>query len=245
MAICRIDSSTDGRRFYQGVNNDTGEVEWTYPSVTTKIEATYPTDSYLIKWIRENGEGGSAIFEKAGEDGTIVHCAIDTLIRGGAVETKDMELKVKRCVQAFLDWCLEFRPKFLMSETMLVNHDLRFAGTRDCLAVLDYVKGKEKYQGTYVIDWKTSSALHDKHKIQVAGYWSCGDKTDKCALLHLGNRTKAGWSFSEFDPLPFFEQFKHFNKTFDFLYPDAAPKIEEYPNVFTLNPELFLKPENE
>lgn len=236
--IYRIDNSSDGLRYYQE-RDDSGMVQWTYPSFTTKLSKVYPIDPYLMDYIRKEGEQGRAKFEKAGEEGTEVHIAIDRLIRGEAVDTTEMSQKVKRCISAFIAWAEEFRPKFMASETMLANHQLKVAGTRDCLAELNYTKGKTEYKGIYVIDWKTSSSLHEEHKVQVAGYWSCGDMTYKTALVHLGNKTKAGWSFSEFEPLPYYEQFKHFNKTFEMLYPDSMPITEEYPDLFKLDVSLL------
>lgn len=231
--IRRIDTSVDGRRFYEGITEDERRL-WCYPSVTTKIDDVYPKDAFLLKWIREQGLGGQAIFEKAGDDGTEAHIAIDEIINGKKVLSEGLELKAKRCVQAFLDWVAEFKPEFISSEEMVVNHDLRFAGTRDLLCRLDYSKGKTEYKGIYVVDYKTSTSLQDKHKIQVAGYWLCTDPSYKAALLHLGNRTKAGWSFSEFDPHRYAEEFKHFNHTFEMLNPDAEPRIEDYPEYFSL-----------
>ncbi len=233
--IKRIDNSTNKWRFYEEVRED-GEQLWCYPSVTSKISAVYPTDTYLVKWIREQGIGGQAIFEKAGDEGTEAHIAIDTLIRGDSVCTLEMPDKVKRCVKAFLDWVEEFNPIFLESEKMVVNHEYNFAGTRDLLCELDYEKGKNKYKGVYCIDYKTSSGVHDSHRIQNAAYWSCGKKsTDRTAILHLGNRTKAKYSFLEYDPLEYWEQFKHFNKTFDILNPNARPNFVKYPDFFKLN----------
>lgn len=232
--ITRIDNSSDGWRYYQGLNEETREKLWCYPSVTTKIDAVYPTDPYLLSWIRENGAAGKDKFEKAAEEGTEVHIAIDTLLNGGKVPSGEMSNKVKRCIQAFIDWYIEFKPKVLASEEMVVNHPMKYAGTRDLLCELNYVKGKVKYKGVYVIDYKTSSAVHDHHRIQVAAYWACTPKKYKTALLHLGNKTKSRYSFLEFNPRPYFQQFKHFNKTFDLLNPEAQPHIEEYPELFEL-----------
>lgn len=170
--IRRIDGSIDGWRFYEGVNK-AGEQTWCYPSCTTIIDAVYPKDSFLIQWIREQGLGGQAIFEKAGEEGTEAHIAIDALVRGEGVDAREMSEKVKKCIQAFIDWTKEFNPKFLASEEMLASHAYKFAGTRDLLCELNYVDGKKKYQGIYCVDYKTSSMIHDKHKIQNAGYWAC------------------------------------------------------------------------
>ena len=177
MAIFRIDGSTDGRRYYESVDENKKRL-WCYPSVTTKIDAVYPMDSYLVRWIRENGDAGQATFEKAGDEGTEAHIAIDELIQGKKVPTELMSLKVKRCVQAFIDWVTEVNPVFLESEEMIVNHDLKFAGTRDLLCRIG--------DDTWVIDYKTSSSVQEKHKIQNAAYWSCTDPTFKTAILRKG-----------------------------------------------------------
>ena len=235
--IRRIDASVDGRRFYEKIRpkeDGTEERVACYPSVTTKLDDVVPKDAFLIKWIREQGLGGQAIFEKAGDEGTEVHIAIDRLIRGEPVLTEGMELKVKRRVQAFIDWVHEFKPKFIESEVMLWNDEFKFAGTRDLLCELDYTKGKTSYKGIYVVDYKTSSTLQEKHEIQVAAYWGCTSKEYKAALLHLGNRTVAGYSFKEFDAPAQFEKFKHYNQTYEMEYPNSEPKIEIYPQIFIL-----------
>lgn len=235
--IRRIDTSVDGRRFYEKVRqkeDGTEERVACYPSVTTKIDEVFPKDVFFIQWVREQGLGGQAIFEKAGDEGTEVHIAIDRLINGEQVLTAEMPLKVKRCIQAFIDWVAEFKPEFISSEQMLWNDEFKFAGTRDLLCKLNYTKGKTKYEGVYVVDYKTSNTIQEKHKVQVAAYWACGDNTDKASLLHLGNKTKAGYSFLEFDPKEHFELFKHHNKTFELHYPNAEPKIETYPDFFKL-----------
>lgn len=223
--IRRIDSSVDGRRFYEGLN-EKGERLWCYASNTTKIDETYPKDAFLIQWIREQGLGGQAIFEKAGDHGTEAHTGIDELIKGGKVSTELMPLKVKRSIQSFIDWVKDMKPEFIESEEMIVNHDLKFAGTRDLLCKIG--------NDIWVVDYKTGSTVQEKHKIQNAGYWSCTDPSYKTAILHLGNRTKKGYSWMPYEPEPYFEQFIHFNKTFDLLYPGCEPKIEEYPELFEL-----------
>ena len=238
--IQRIDSEDD-RRFYQGIDKD-GKIHWAYPSVTTILDATVPKDNYLINWIRVNGIGGQAIFEKAAEDGTEVHEAIEVLLNGGQVPvSENMRLKVKRCIQAFIDWYNEFKPKTIATEQIVVNHQEKYAGGCDYICELDYekldAKGKvkESYKGKYVIDWKSSNSIQDKHHYQVAAYQMAVDPMAKAAIVHLGNRTKAGWSFKEVNHEESYTMFSHFNKTFQMLNPDAQPKVTEYPPAFKLN----------
>lgn len=235
--IRRIDTSIDGFRYYEGlVTKASKECRvWCYPSVTTKVDAVYPKDAFLIKWIREQGLGGQAIFEKAAEEGTESHIIIDRMIKGERIPTEDLSDSVKKYVQAFIDWAEEFKPEIILSEEMLVNHEYQFAGTCDLVCRLDYEKGKTKYSGVYVVDYKTSNSVQEKHKIQNAAYWSCGNKTNKTAILHLGNRTKKGYSFIDYEPQPYWEKFIHFNKTFELLYGNPEPRIKTYPEVFELN----------
>jgi len=229
LKIIRLDSDSNGWRFYQGID-EKGNIKFTFPSVTTILDGAVPKDGYLIKWIREQGIGGQAIFEKAAEDGTEVHEAIDQLLHGGVVSSENMNDKVKKGIQAFIDWHEEFKPKMISSEQMVYNMDERYAGGCDFYCELDY----GKYKGRYVIDWKTSNSIQDKHKYQIAAYQRCVDPEAKVAIVHLGNRTKAGYSFKEFDVDEAWGFFKQFNKTFQMLNPDAKPKVVEYPSIFTL-----------
>ena len=231
-------------RFYSGVTElrdangePTGEEEvlWTYPSNTTVLDASYPMDSYLIKWIRENGLQGQAIFEKAAEEGTAVHVAIENLLLGKALQSFEFSSKEKKCIQAFIDWYDEFKPKIISTEHIVVNHEFKYAGTLDLVCELDYTKGKTVYKGRFIVDYKTSTSVQPKHKLQVSAYQQAEDPTAQTAILHLGNRTKAKWSFLPFDPAPQWEGFKLFKQVFEFMQPDAQPKIIEYTETFTLN----------
>jgi predicted RecB family nuclease len=225
MEIKRIDNDTGGRRFYQGEEN--GKVIFTFPSVTTILDETVPKDTFLIKWIREQGIGGQAIFEKSAEDGQRVHEIIEDLLNGGQVATEDLEEKVKKCVQAFLDWHKEFKPETLETEQIVVGDG--YAGGCDYVCKIN--------DQVYVIDWKTSNSIQDKHLYQVAAYRMALNskyKDAKTAIVHLGNRTKQGYSMKEFEWQPMYQFFDHYHKTFKMNSPDAKPKIIQYPDIFKL-----------
>ena len=91
------------------------------------------------------------------------------------------------------------------------------------------------HKGKYVIDWKTSNSLQDKHFYQVAAYQRCIDPTAKAAIVHLGNRTQKKYSFKTFDVNEAWKFFQHYNKTFQMNFPNAMPTISEYPKRFTLS----------
>lgn len=238
VVIQRLDDVGSDSRFYQGVEKDTEEIKWVYPSCTTVIDATFPKSSYLIKWIRENGICGQFEFEKAADIGTKIHATIEQLLMGAAISTENMSFKEKKCVQAFIDWYDEFQPEIIKTEHIVANHQQRFAGAIDLICKLNYESGKKVYKGTYVVDFKTSNQIVDKHKIQVSAYRECIDSQvvdAKCATLHLGNRTIAGWSFAEVDHEKFWPWFIHLRKFFDMLYPDAKPSEVTFPEVFKLD----------
>lgn len=232
--IRRLDTDSDGR-YYQAVDKE-GKTLWTYPSVTTIIDGAYPTGDYLMSWIRTNGLSGQFEYEEAARMGTEIHTIIERLLNGEAVPTEKLERKVKKCVQAFIDWYYEFKPRIIQTESIVYDIGLEYAGTMDLICELDYTKGKEVYKGIYIVDYKSSSTIQDKHRVQIAAYWNAAGGNHKAATLHLGNKTKAKWSFAEFEPNEFFAQFKHFQQTFRILNPDAEPKITEYPEAFALRP---------
>jgi predicted RecB family nuclease len=226
--IKRLDNDTSGRRFYQASDKD--KVIFTYPSVTTILDETVPKDAFLIKWIREQGIGGQAIFEKAAEEGTEAHVAIEELLNGGVVPTEDMSPKVKKCVQAFIDWHELHKPETLETEQIVYNMEGRYAGGCDYVCKIG--------DQTYVIDWKTSNSIQDKHLYQVAAYRMALDTKypdAKTAIVHLGNRNKCGFTFKEFDWKEAYKFFEHYNTTFKMNNPDVKPNIKTYPQLFKLN----------
>ena len=235
LIIKRINDPS-GNRYYAGEKEDVRL--WTYPSVTTILGAVYPSGYYLEKWIRDNGEHGRIEFEKSADQGTEVHMAIEALLQGREVPVyEDMPNKVKRGIQAFIDWYFEFKPKVIATEQIVFNDEYQYAGACDFVCELNYSKGKTEYKGIYVIDFKTSNSLHKQHELQDVAYLKALGVDGKAALLHLGNRTKAGYSFKEIDVEENWEQFKHFKKTYDMMFPNSKPSEKQYPEFFII-PEL-------
>lgn len=244
--IRRIDGERNEARFYQGVKAATDKTEekvlWTYPSVTSKLGEAYPSGYYLEKYMRDNGEHGRVEFTKAADRGTEVHVAIEKLLNGHAVPTELMEARVKKGIQAFLDWYNEVHPEVIATEHIVVNHKYKYAGTADLICKIDYKDGKKHYEGVYLVDYKTSRSIWQTHKLQCAAYAMASDeKIDKIACLHLGNTTKKKYSFLDYDIEDYWEEYKHFNKTFEILHPNAKPKNIEYPDIFII-PELQTNP---
>lgn len=203
------------------------------PSVTTILGATYPKSKFLIDWqINQGHEEAERILKEAAEEGTKIHEAVEALCKGGIINTEALSDKGKRCVNAFCKWYQDEKPVFIENEIQVYAPDQKFAGTVDIVADI----GGERY----VIDLKTSNAIHDNYHAQVAAYVFAYNlahpdhPATKAAILHVNSRTKRGYSFAEVDLEYSWTMFELCLKMFHHLYPDAQPKLIEYPVTFKL-----------
>ena len=209
----------DGERIYQ-------------PSVTYVLGEAYPMGYGLMQWKGDVGnKRAQEIMEEAGAEGTYVHNAIEELITGHTVETAEINerfkpksaLKIHRCLKAFLDWWAEVKPEIIAHE-FAVWDGRGFAGTVDLHCKI----GDEEW----IVDYKTSNSIQDKHRVQVAAYGAALNVNNR-ALLHLGNKTKKRWSFLA-------AQDKHEQqwwdtlKLFQTLNPNAKPSSETFPDEYKL-----------
>lgn len=100
------------------------------------------------------------------------------------------------------------------------------------------------------IDLKTSKDIHDEHRMQLASYLHSetgGDLSKgRAAILHLGNSTKAGYSFLPLKDIgedgktvaDWFTDFKVCCLTvFKHRFPNAKPKTDTFPKKFSLTKE--------
>lgn len=232
--IEQINSYEFDERFYQQVVNKKMEYR---PSVTYKLHAAAPTEYGLIHWRGDVGnKRADEIMEEASALGSFVHDCIDKMINGEKISSDAFRTQFKpkhalkglRCMQAFMDWEKEYKPKFLKNEYIVWNDEYNFAGTVDLRCQI----GEE----TYLIDFKTSKSLSAAHKVQIAAY-GMADPADKLALLQLGNTTKKRYTFSVLKPADvekYTEQFKATSDLFEVMYPNAAPSQETFPEYFKL-----------
>ena len=151
-----LQEKEDGRRVYL---TPTGEK---YPSVTTVL-SDYGKES-LMEWRKKVGEEkANEISRKATTRGTSVHKVIEKYLYNEDVSNVDMLPNVKSLFVRMKEelkrvnniHCLEQR---------LFSHELKLAGTVDCVAEHDGVLS--------VIDFKTSVRL--KKKEQITNYFMQG-----------------------------------------------------------------------
>lgn len=253
MPILQITNVEESERYY--MRHGEGVTAYA-PSWTHILSTSWPASKQLEQWRGDVGnERAEQIMNEAGEQGTFVHNSCEALMKGEWIASDDVRrsfprgkaLHPLRCIQAFVGFCEEFEPWPMAIETTTWLDDPAAAGTIDFLGTINrpVKKGSkivaDKSSRVYaLLDWKSSKSLHDNHKAQVAGY-AYSEKMSGCppeyvGLLHLGNTTKAKWSLCGItDDIDRWTELALLAaKTFHLHHPNAAPSLEQFPEVFTL-----------
>lgn len=149
------------------------------PSVTTILES-YPKGAQYAEWLKKHGEDSDNIRDEAGRRGSIVHSMTETLDYGGELSLMDDDLNAK---YKLMEWAMlgryaEFRERFPATvhaiELNMSSSELGYAGTLDRVLTIDGT--------TYLMDIKTSGAIHNAHWLQQAAYLRL--------LIHTGEIAK-------------------------------------------------------
>ena len=152
-----LQENTDGKRLYVAPNGER------YPSVTTVI-ADYGKEA-ILEWRKRVGDQkANEISRKATTRGTSVHKVLEAYLNNEDTSGFDMMPNVK---SLFVRMKQELESKvnnIHCLESRLFSHELKLAGTVDCIA---------EYKGVLsVIDFKTSIRL--KKKENIGGYFMQG-----------------------------------------------------------------------
>jgi hypothetical protein len=227
-------------RFY------TKDHETYHPSVTTVLQS-YPKGQYFEQWLMDTGRNSEKIKVEAGIQGTRVHNAIDEFLQGDTLTLIDDDRREKFTLNEWkmicrfmIFWEFVEKENFL-SESILFDDVLRLGGTTDLVCTINNER--------WMIDYKTSNALHDTYRMQLAMYKQMyentyDDKIDRYGVLWLNAKTKTdrfpmqgkGWQLKEYtkDFEKDFKLFGHTRAIWDNEFPDYKPKNLSYPNTFKL-----------
>lgn len=108
--------------------------------------------------------------KKAADIGSQVHEFAENWIKTKIKERKELELpkdkKVLNGVIAFLKWVEENKIKFISSEQIVYSKKYDYVGIMDC----KFTIGKEEHKIVHCGDFKTSKAIYNEYRYQVAGY---------------------------------------------------------------------------
>jgi len=137
------------------------------PSVTTILEA-YPKGAQFYEWLKRHGEDADNIRDEAGRRGSVVHNLTEAFDKGAeiALMGEDGSPRYKLSEWAMFERYVEFRQRHPATvhavELNMVSEQLGYAGTLDRVMTIDGT--------TYLLDIKTSGAIHDPYWYQQAAY---------------------------------------------------------------------------
>jgi hypothetical protein len=143
-----------------------------YPSVTTILSAVRPEPKALARW-KEKHPNHKEILKDRATFGTLAHFRIlnqlsDVTIdlpeipmaEWGDLDSIETRLEIAEMMFHELDLDIGY-PRVI--ETLVVNHDYKYAGRFDMLAMVDDI--------WTLCDLKTSKEAYDSHKLQLGGYY--------------------------------------------------------------------------
>lgn len=219
-----------------------------YPSVTSILQYM-PKGKWFEEWIKDVGHNADIIRNRAGQEGTEVHNAVEQLIKGEELEWMDeygrarYSLKVWEMIVKFAEFWTTYKPEPVLIEQFLYSDKYHYAGTTDLVVKLD--------GSLCLLDIKTSNFLSRSHHLQLAAYAQAyeeivGDKIEKTGVLWLKStkRTEGkkegvyqgkGWEISFVDDVEkAFKEFLLIYEVYKLEHQDIQPKFNTYPTTLKL-----------
>ncbi len=218
-----------------------GKVAYDFIPSVTWIASYYPKGTEFYKWLAKHGwDESQAIMHEAGNRGSKVHQAIEALVAGVELKADEHfpnpntgqpeELSVEEweALCSFNDWVKTTKPQFIQNEQTVISKEHNFAGTVDCVAIIN-----GEY---YIIDWKTSQYIWPSMEIQISAYKHAMPKIKnaKLAVLQVGyKRNKRGWKFTEIEDK--FDLFKSAQAIWKNENDNKKPRQRDLPLTLKLN----------
>lgn len=220
-----------------------------YPSVSTILNY-FPKNKYFYDWLKEVGQNAELIAQKAANEGTQVHNAIERYILGKEINWIDINgnaqysLDVWRMILKFTDFWKTYKPELIASEYHLFSDKYEYAGTADLI-----VRLKDKL---WLLDIKTSNSLHTSHELQISAYANAWNETHDEKITDIGiiwlkastrgpdKQNKKiqgdGWQLKTFDK-NIETSMEIFMKIYD-IYRLENPEDKPYTDLFPLSIKL-------
>lgn len=208
-----------------------------YPSVTTILGFAFPKTVGFHKYLanQQSWESSQEILKAAGTRGTRVHEGTELLENGHVLKRDMYSLEEWQMLVGFVKWHEKYQPKAEAIELSLVSDKLKTGGTIDRVYIIDGVRT--------ILDIKTSSAIHDSYWAQTSVYealWAerYKDKpVEQTAILRLAPKRKDGYEYSIHTKEMLKDDISSFRASqvlWDYLNPNAQPKLLEVPEELTL-----------
>ena len=213
-----------------------------YPSVTFVLES-YPKGYGFIEYLKSQGNNAEVELKKAGDEGSLIHDAIDMYLKGEQVVWNDevYSFRVWTQILKIFSFFETHKPEIIENEVSITSDKYRIGGTIDLICRLN---GE-----LWLIDYKSSNALYKTHELQISAYATMWNevfpdkKIDKTGILWTKAQTRGedksgkkiqgkGWQLKEPERhyTDAFEIFKHTLAIFNEENPNAKPKNITYPD---------------
>jgi hypothetical protein len=217
------------------------------PSVTW-ICSFYPKGTAFYKWLANHGwDESEALKNEAGDKGSKVHYAIESLIAGDEVkmdqkfinpsteQPEELGLQEYECLMSFAKWFDDVKPEILLNEQTGFKDD-HFAGTIDLICK---IKNKKGIDELWIVDFKTGQYIWPSAELQLSAYKNLPVKgvdlsKARLAILQVGyKRNKNGYKFTEVE-----DKFDLFRSTYAIWQNETkgqAPFQKDYPDSLVIN----------
>jgi hypothetical protein len=219
-----------------------------YPSVSSILNY-FPKNQYFHSWLKDVGHNADIIVQKAAQEGTQVHNAIEAFLNGEDIKWIDdygnarYSLDIWKMILKFAEFWNTHKPELVASEYHLFSDKHEYAGTADLI-----VRFKEKL---WLLDIKTSNSLHTSYDLQLASYAKAWNEThdeaiEKTGIIWLKAATRGegkkdkiqgkGWELKIIDDID--KNFDMFLKIYDIFKlenPDSEPAFLTLPTSIKLS----------
>ena len=242
-----VQVNLDKHRWYE-VEQDNGSFNY-YPSVTSILDE-YPKGYGFKKYLMNLADEaeGKQILNEAGDRGSKVHWGIEQLLNKQELHFIDIPFGFNdsftaedwKYILSFINWYEDYKPITLSIEQNIIEPYLEYGGTVDYECIIDGVHCNEPYRNENIlIDWKTSSQIHDSYKIQLTAYaYAWPRPIDRIKIVKLGHPYKRGYQIWEckYDEAieTYLPLFKACKTIFDFNHKDDVPRFMECPERLIL-----------
>jgi hypothetical protein len=221
-----------------------------YPSVTSVLNY-FPKNQFFHSWLKDVGHNSDIIANKAANEGTQVHNAVEAFLNGEEITWIDefgnakYNLDVWRMILRFAEFWNTHKPELVATEYHLFSDEHEYAGTADFIV---------KFQGNlWLMDLKTSNSLHTSYDLQLAAYATAWNETHNEKITHTGilwvkasTRGEGkgdaiqgkGWQLKTISDIETnFKMFKNIQEIYKLENPDHKPFTELLPTSIKIEKE--------
>ena len=213
-----------------------------YPSVTSVLNY-FPKNQFFHAWLKDVGHNSDVIANKAANEGTQVHQAVDAFLNGEEIVWLDeygnakYNLDVWRMILKFADFWNTHKPELIATEYHLFSDEHKYAGTADLVVRM--------FDNIWLLDLKTSNSLHTSYDLQLAAYAQAWNETHDEKVTHTGilwvkanTRSEGkggkiqgkGWELKFVNDIEKnFKMFKNIYEIYALENPDFKPVTETLP----------------